>query len=330
MASTLERSIFDTLRYFDIFAMPVTAVQVWRSLVIDRTGSGVRWGGGRAWSLAAVQRALRESPWLAERTVACWGYFALRGSVPLGPDGAQAMVEDRLARHVIAQRKWRLARRAAWFLARLPLVRMIAVTGSLALWNTRPQSDFDLFVVARRGRIWVARLLLLLTTQLLGRRRKYWEGQAPDKVCLNHYITDDALVMPVEIRSIYTAMLYAHAVPLAGGRVYWRWREANGPWLRRWLMFPEAPRVLPRQYVRVGWVSRMLRGWLEGILLEPIGASCNRFAERIQRRAIAEHGRAVRRGRIKLSAVELAFHPDSKEAAVLQRFVQDPGQRALL
>jgi predicted nucleotidyltransferase len=333
--AALERSIFNTVRYFDIFGMPVTAVQIWRTLIITEAGAGVRWGGRHIWSLAAVQRALRVSPWLSQHVASAWGYFSLKHPAGKNVAEVQRAVRRRLARHVLAQRKWRILRRAARLLARLPLVRMIGVSGSLALWNTRAQSDLDLFIIVRRGRIWTARLLLLLATQLLGRRRKYWEGQAPDKVCLNHYITDDALAMSPDTRNVYTAMLYVQVVPLAGMPMYWRWREANESWLRRWLMYPPALRLRPRSYVRVGAAGRAVRRWLEGILLEPLGGSFERFAERIQRGAIVEHasrrqGWPRRWGRIKLSDVELAFHPDSEEPAVLRRFGQDPEQGSLL
>jgi hypothetical protein len=325
--STLEKALFNTLRYFDLFAMPVTAVQLWRSLLIDPDGSSaLRWGGQQVWKLQEVQQTLRESAWLKERAVNVWGFYTLASSAA----EAEALVRQRLHRHVLAQHKWRIVHRAGRLLARLPLVRMIAVSGSLALWNTKETSDLDLFVIVRRGRIWTARLMLLLATQLLGRRRKYWEGQAPDKLCLNHYITDEALAMPLEVRSLYTAMLYLHAAPLSGLPVWRAWRKANESWLHRSIMYPEAPDVPPRLYLRSG-IWRRPRQLLENILLEPIGQALERWAEKLQRRAMAHHARPSKGwGRIVLSDTELAFHPDSKEPALLRRFAEEPGQAALL
>lgn len=329
MISTLERPIFDTIRYFDILAMPVTAVQIWRALVVDASGTGVRWGGQHVVPLSQVRQTLTTSAWLRKRVVSCWGYWGVRGADRQRNIGAY--VRRRMARHVLAQRKWKILRWVAAVLARLPLVRMIGVTGSLALSNTRPQSDLDLLIVVRRGRIWTARLLLLLVVQLMGRRRRYWEGRAPDKVCLNHYIADDALTMAPAIRSVYTAMLYAHVVPLAGFSTFGHWRAANDVWLRRWLMYPEVPSLAPRQYIRVGASGRMIRRWVENLLLEPTGRALEKWAERVQRRTIAQHTRLRRGwGRIVLSDTELAFHPDSKEPDVLHRFSEEYGQGRLL
>lgn len=339
----LERPIFDTIRYFDIFGLPVTAVQIWRSLIVDRAGAGVRWQGRAAPSLKEVVDTLASSSWLHERVVAGWGYWCLK-SAAVQNGGAEPYVRARLARHKVAQRKWKIARGAAWLVARLPLVRMIGVTGSLALSNTQPDSDIDLLLVVRRGRIWTARLLLLLAAQLMGRRRTYDDRRAPDKLCLNHFITDDALAMAQSLRSVYTAVLYEHLVPLFGLRVYRRWRAVNAVWTRRWLAYPPAPAVAPRQLVCVGPVGRSVRRWVAGWLLEPPGDLLERLAERWQRRAMERHAArggaevgiwsgpqpATGWGRVVLSATELAFHPDSQAAVVQRRFGEEYGQKQLV
>lgn len=322
-ATALEQEIFDTVRYFEIFALPVTATEIWRSLIVSAEGAGRRWGGQREQRLGEIERALKESLWLRARLSSCWGYYYLRRRE------GQAYVRARLARHVISQHKWKLARRAAGILARLPLVKMIGVAGSLALYNTRPSSDLDLFIVTAPRRIWTARLLLLGVAQLIGRRRKHWDRKAPDKVCLNHYITADNLVMTPAIHSIYTAVLYAHVMPVAGQGMFEQWRAANEAWIKGWLMFPAAPSLAGRQYVRWGVVSARLKKLADNILAEIAGDVLERWAERLQRRTIIKHDAPGRGGRIVLSATELAFHPDSKEPAIVHKFRQDPGQQQL-
>lgn len=340
--TVLERSIFDTIRYFDIFGLPVTAVQIWRSLIVDRAGTGTRWHGRAAPTFREISHTLAESGWLKQQVASHWGYYCLRAAAQQH-GGAEQYVRARMARHRTAQAKWKIARRSARLMARLPLVRMIGVTGSLALSNTQTDSDIDLLLVVRRGRIWTARLLALLAAQLMGRRRTYDDRRAPDKLCLNHFITDDALAMSPALRSVYTAVLYEHVVPLSGLAVWRRWHAANAVWTKRWLMYPAEPLLAPRYYVRVGAAWRSVRPWAEGWLLEPAGEALERLAERWQRRAMARHaaphaavlgspgsGRAVRWGRIVLSATELAFHPDSQSAAVVQRFSQEYGQKRLV
>lgn len=321
MPSPLEQSIFNTVRYFDIFDLPVTAVQIWRSLILDSGESRTRWGGQHIASLAAVRQALQESTWLAGEIKNHTGYFYLRGKSEL--------IQQRFARHVLAQQKWKSARRVIRLLATVPFVRMLAGAGSLALDNPRPESDVDIFLVVRRGRIWTARLLLLIVTQLLGRRRKYWEGEAPDKMCLNHYVSEDSLAIAGELHNVFAAVLYTHLVPLYGLSLFDSFQRLNAPWLKARIMYPDPP-LLPHMYtVQISRGFEIIKRAVESLLLEPIGNWLERGAEKLQRMVIAKHAQPERGGRVVVSDTELAFHPDSQMDEVLRRFGEDVGQRRL-
>jgi hypothetical protein len=235
-----------------------------------------------------------------------------------------------LDRHVISQHKWRLTKKLARFLQLVPFVKTLSGSGSLALSNTRPTSDLDVFVIARRGRIWTARLFLLLAAQFLGRRRKRWDEQAPDRLCFNHFISDENLTMAAPVRNLYTAVAYTHLVPLADDGTFAQFQQANAAWLKGYLMYPDAPPLLPKQATTLPSPLLMGKRLIENILLEPIGAALERWVERIQRRAIREHSEPGRSGRIAVSSQELAFHPDSRVPDILREFAQDIGQKALL
>lgn len=321
-SQSLEQSIYNTVRYFALFDMPVTAVQIWRALILDPEDSRQRWGGQSLPSLDEIQQSLATSDWLASRVETQWGYFFMSGQA--------ASVRRRLNRHVVAQHKWRLARRLARSLALVPLLRLLAGSGSLALSNTRPTSDLDMFVVTRRGRIWTTRLLLLFIAELLGRRRKHWDEQAPDRLCFNHFVSEADLAMPVAVRNLYTAVAYTHLTPLFGQEMFHAFQQANGAWVRTYLMYPDPLPLPPKQAVSVPSPLRFFRRFLENVLLEPVGNIIEVWAEKIQRWAIEKHREPGRAGRIVVSDRELAFHPDSRVPDILRQFAQDVGQRALL
>ncbi|MEX2054919.1 MAG: hypothetical protein WD972_01945, partial [Candidatus Andersenbacteria bacterium] len=320
--SYLEQAIFNTVRYFALFSLPVTATQIWRSLVIPPATTQLRWDGHALYSLSAVQQALTTSVWLKQHLETEWGYYCLPGE--------RLLVRERLWRHTISQDKWKIVSRAAKLLSAVPFVRSLSVAGSVAQDNAKVTSDLDMFVIARHGRIWTARLLLLAVTQLLGRRRRHWDEQAPDKVCLNHYITDESLLMTPEIRTVFTAVEYTHHVPLTGHALYRSFHATNDGWFKRFLMYPEAPALASTHAVATGHVSNFIKKILESILLEPLGTRLERWAEAVQRRSIARHTEPNQSGRVVVSPRELAFHPHSKVEGLLQRFTQDAGQQALL
>lgn len=318
----LEKAIVDTIRYFDLFDMPLTATQVWRSLIVDPRGkSGLRWGGHRQYGLREIQTCLADSNFLQAHLGRKHGFFFLPGRAGL--------VAERLTRHMLSQDKWHIMCGLSPYLAAVPFVRALAASGSFALDHTKPSSDLDVFVVARAGRIWTARLVLLLMTELLGRRRKYWNVQAPDKVCLNHYVTDDHLAMPAGIANLYTAVQYTLHTPIFGVHVLHRFRQANAGWIHRYVMAPDLPHVHHRYTARPSAVLLFGKRAIEGMLLEPVGNGVERVAEKWQRAVIERHKHSVHGGRVAVSSQELAFHPDSKVPALLQTYYQEAGQQRL-
>lgn len=323
MPHQLKHSIYNTVRYFDLLDLPVTATQIWRCLVLPADEQHTRWAGQKTHSLREIRQALASSPWLAAKIQSRWGYYFLSGK--------QAAVRRRLARHVLAQHKWPIAQRVARLLAHLPLITMIAGSGSLALDNTRPESDLDLLIIVRSGRIWTARLLAIIVTQLTGRRRKHWDRLAPDKICLNHYLAEEPLQIPAAIRNLYTAVAYSRLVPMYDGQdVCQRFQQRNASWMRHYIMFPVGPFLPHRYQVRLAPIRQWLKEVGENLLLEPAGNWLENLVGHWQRRIIARHTDPARGSRVALSATELAFHPDSRVEGLLRQYYTDPGQQILV
>ena len=319
MPSDIEQAIYATVRYFNVLNCPVTATQIWHSLVVDT--SQQRWGGHEHWHLRHIQETLKYSAWLKSRVGMKWGYVFLQGH--------EHLVRERLTRHRTSQQKWNIAFKAAKYLALVPFVRGLAGSGSLAADNTKPDSDLDFFVITAPRRIWTARLLLLAVASVLGRRRKHWYKRAPDMLCLNHYVSQQHLALPTDIHNVYTAVLYTLLVPVYGAQVVRDFQEKNASWISRYIMSYEAV-VAPHRYtVRAHALAVFLKRFVESLLLEPIGDGLEKLAEKFQRRLISIHSTG-QAGRVALSSVELAFHPDTKVPALLAQYERDPQQRSLL
>ena len=302
---SLEQAIYATVRYWSLFDMPVTSTQIWRALVQLR-------GQHIQATLPIIQEALHTSIWLKNKLDTQWGYYFLKNN--------KDIVERRLVRHRISHTKWALLRKIVRKLQYLPFIQMIATNGSLSISNTNKDSDLDVLIVVKSGRLWTARLCLLLVTQLMGHRRKYWDQRAPDKICLNHYVTDTSLEISPEIRSMYTAMLYSHLVLLSGENMYKQFMHANKHWLSEFVVQPEVPDLPSVHAVRSGALGRALQYFFEFFLSEPLADYIEYAAEYFQRRLIEKHSEPGRAGRIAVSNTELAFHPDSKARWVIEQF----------
>jgi hypothetical protein len=102
-------------------------------------------------------------------------------------------------------------------IALLPFVRMVAVTGSLAMNNADEGKDIDFMIVTEPGRLWTARALSLLIARFARLNGVH--------LCPNYLVTTNALEL--EDRSLYVAHELAQMIPLAGVEVYREMRFVN-------------------------------------------------------------------------------------------------------
>lgn len=171
--------------------------------------------------------------------------------------GREHLVEVRKRRQMWARRLWPKAVAYARQVAALPFVRMVAVTGALAVDNVQPHDDIDLFIITEPGRLWLCRGLVILLVR--------WAARRGDVICPNYFLSSAALRLPE--RDLFTAHKVAQMVPVAAHDVYREFRRQNA-WTARWL--PNA--VGPPRWVGDEPVSRAWRRCIEPLLRSPVGA----------------------------------------------------------
>jgi hypothetical protein len=182
----LLRSIFHTLAYADVFDYPLRAPEVYRYLTSTRA------------TIEEVTRALSDKSLFSQRGE----FFTLRGR--------EAIVETRRRREQVAIRLWHKAARYGRIMAYLPFVRMVAVTGSLAMNNTDEGKDVDFMIVTTPNHLWTCRALALLIARVAR-----LEGI---RLCPNYLVTTNALEL--QERSLYVAHELAQMIPLSGMQIY--------------------------------------------------------------------------------------------------------------
>jgi hypothetical protein len=191
----LERSILRTVAYSDVFDFPPTPAEIHRYLEAISA------------SEAAVAKAL-------DRLT---GPVLCTDNNLVALDGREPLFDIRRRRGRAAERLWPAARRWGRFIEQLPFVRMVAVTGALAVDNVDEGDDADYLIVTEPGRVWLCRALV---TQVV--RAARLRGVV---LCPNWLLAADALEL--DDRSFFAARELAQMVPVAGFEVYNRMRRLN-------------------------------------------------------------------------------------------------------
>ncbi|MDO8495456.1 MAG: hypothetical protein Q7S32_02960 [bacterium] len=306
--AALEKSILATLAYFDVLDFPLTVREVTRFLInpekfVDKkifTRKKEELGYGQ---IEEVLQNLKLKGLVEEFL----GFYFLPGK--------KHIYLERIERIKLAEEKWKKARRYLFWIQSLPFIELVLASGSLAMGHMTENSDLDMLIVAKSGRIWTARLFVYVLFGIMGVRRRKEQIIAPDKICPNHFITTRSLRIPCV--SLYTAQLYAHLIP-----VYVRRKE-----------------VLDDFWRENTWIENYLQNWehLDGYQYRHIQE--NKFLQKIAslaevvlnfmfRGKLENWARALQRsrvqlnlpGRITMSDQQLEFHPNSAEGRILQKY----------
>ena len=120
-------------------------------------------------------------------------------------------------RQVLHDTKWQLFNKRTWLFRYIPFVEAAFGSGSLALGNVNENSDFDVLILAKSGRIFSARFFSAFAFNLFGWRRKKLDHRisAKDKICLNHFVTRTSYRLTLPPNAYWQA-LYKQLVPIYG------------------------------------------------------------------------------------------------------------------
>jgi hypothetical protein len=209
-SENLLHSVFYTLAYADIFDFPLTADEAYRYLTSIKA------------SPEDVAQVLTDDALFTRVDE----YFTLCGR--------EQIVATRRRRADVSARLWLKAARYGRIIAMLPFVRMVAVTGSLAMNNTDEGKDVDYMIVTAPNHLWTCRALSLLVA-----RFAKLEGV---NLCPNYLVTTNA--MELREHSLYVAHELAQMIPLSGIEIYREIRRLNVwiyDYLPNALMEPEMP-----------------------------------------------------------------------------------------
>ncbi|GBE16915.1 hypothetical protein BMS3Abin15_00739 [bacterium BMS3Abin15] len=216
MSRALIDNILATVVYYDVLDYPPTSFEVWKYLInsdqeiiIDSQG----------YSLEETIAGLSEEE-IEKFVEEHKGFYFLKGR--------EGLVEKRISNSKIAVMKIKRLRWVVWFLRFIPFVRMIGITGRLAMKNTDIKSDWDLLIILEEGKIWTGRTLVTIVTHLLGKRR--YGNKIKDRVCLNYFITSKSL--EIATKDMFSAHEYFFMLPLFDTGTYKKFQLKN-KWIKK-------------------------------------------------------------------------------------------------
>lgn len=170
----MEKAILKTLIYYDIFDFPLKAWEIHKWLISSSA------------SLQQVEGKLKK--------LKNQGKINNKGDYWF-VSGRSNLIKNRERREDISKNHLIKANMISNIYKLIPWIKLVGVSGSLAMMGSREKDDIDLFVIADKNRIWLTRILLIVLTTLTGLRRKRREKilSAAGKICINLILETDNL-----------------------------------------------------------------------------------------------------------------------------------------
>ncbi|MBP6889417.1 MAG: hypothetical protein KBC19_02380 [Candidatus Moranbacteria bacterium] len=207
----LSKDIIETVTYYDVLEFPLSVFEIWKHLVTLTENARP----SSYFEILTIVKGECARGVIEE----CCGFYFL--------PGRELLVRKRIQREKISVAKLKRVKRLARLIQYVPYVRFIGSTGSLSLKHGDIESDWDLFVVLRAGKIWTGRVVLTGFLFLLG---KWRHGRhVRNRACLNYYVADTNL--EIGTQDLFSAHEYRFMIPLFHYALFQRFELRN-----RWIV----------------------------------------------------------------------------------------------
>lgn len=280
----IKEAIFKTLVYADIFDYPPTIAELWRYLISSKP---------------IPYEMFKEELKSLRIYTRCGRYFL----------GSTSIIRIIIVRRQESKKKLRKARKIANILFRIHTIELIGISGALAMNNSDKNDDIDFFIITSKKTLWITRLLVLMVLEFLGVRRKRQQQNVSDTICVNMFLTEEALKLPFVKRDLYTAHEIAQMKPLFDRNNMYKKFISVHTWVERYL-----PNALKHRTLRNNTRSHMENFSLTQFLVR----QCLVFeslARTVQLFSIKRHKTTEI-----VSDSLLAFHPYDYRSRILKEY----------
>jgi hypothetical protein len=178
----VEKNILRTLLYYDIFSHPLKPEEIFIFLPQNTVPKSEILGMINDFSTNEKCRFAQKD-----------GYVYVKPN--------EHYIHRRIKKENYSRRMWRAARIMTHIIKRFPFVRAVFISGSLSKNSSDKISDIDYMIVTSKGRLWIARTLLILF-------KKIFLFNSYKLFCLNYFITEDNLEIP--FKNVFTATEVAY------------------------------------------------------------------------------------------------------------------------
>lgn len=258
-------SIIKTLAYFDIFNTPLTKEEIFRWCWEEKITNYI--------SFLKNLNDLTEKNIIGHKN----GYYFL--------PNRENNIYSRQKTTPIVEKKMKIAMKATKKINWVPFIEAVFVCNTVAGAGVKKESDIDVFIVIKKGRLWIARLLTTITLSLFGLKRT--KKNIIDKICLSFYATDDALDLSkikIDGDDIYLVYWLDNLIPIYDPKHIQAKIKDENSWAKSFLPNSQVNyEALPRWTVKDTGIPKYIKLFFEKSWEKSLGDMVETQAKGIQK-----------------------------------------------
>jgi len=233
-----KQAVIATLAYFDIFGIPLTRDEISEHLFIMPPDE------------RQIDIYLKESPLITVHD----GFYSLQGDEKFFLN-----FYDKITR---SKKYWKRVKKFQWLFSICPFVELVCVCNSLPINDTNYNSDIDLFIVTKKGKLFIARAFFTFLTHIFRVRRH--GAKIEKRFCLSFYICESNLNLEnltLKPFDIYLAYWLKTMQPISGDfEIYEELININSNWIKKYFPhnLPKNKRYFrPRTEKQIKWKEKI-------------------------------------------------------------------------
>lgn len=185
-------AILKTLVYSDIFDYPLKKQEIYKYLIENKKVNEESFD--KILSLYNHQIVLKDN------------YYCLLGR--------ENIIKKRIQREKESKIKLQIAQIIIKRISFLPTILFIGISGALAMKNAEKKDDIDLFIIMKKNTLWSTRLFLIILLKIMGKYRKRGDKNVANKICLNMFLNENNLRLPIKRQNLYSAHEIIQLLPI--------------------------------------------------------------------------------------------------------------------
>lgn len=146
-------------------------------------------------------------------------------------------------KEMYAKPKMEIAKMATEILAKIPLIVLVGVTGSVASGWPKKSDDIDFLIICKKDSLWICRIWATTLLKIYGFRMRDSTTEISDSLCLNLWLDETSLTIDKDRQNLLTGLDLVWLKVILNRQNCWQRFLAANKWAEKYVILDKVRKV---------------------------------------------------------------------------------------